>query len=153
MKHYWHVAGWVVVLLVAVGISSAQALPGKNTVDSGDIKDGTVKGSDVKDDSLTGTDIREGSLDLGYSVVEEGFTVASGQYFNAHTVHCPPGTEIVGGGVANYPNKFVVQASFPVHTESNTDDDYWFIQVATYDKSVVASDQGFIGKAICMNVG
>lgn len=70
-----------VALLAALG-GTAVALPGKNTVDSGDLKKGAVKGADiaknavngakikngavgsgdVKNDGLTGTDINEGTL-------------------------------------------------------------------------------------------
>lgn len=70
------------IALLAALSGTAVALPGKNTVDSGDIKKGAVKasdiaknavnsnkvkngsitGTDVKDDSLTGTDIQESSL-------------------------------------------------------------------------------------------
>jgi hypothetical protein len=70
------------IALRAALSSSAVALPGKNIVDSGDIKKGAVKrsdisrkavnggkvvngsltGADVRDDSLTGADIDEGTL-------------------------------------------------------------------------------------------
>jgi hypothetical protein len=61
----------LLALFAALG-GSAVALKGKNTVDSGDVKngqikskdlkDGNVTGKDVKDDSLTGADIDESSL-------------------------------------------------------------------------------------------
>jgi hypothetical protein len=60
------------VALLAALSGTAVALPGKNTVDSGDIKKGQVKTSDlgknavtgkkVKNGSLTGTDLRDDSL-------------------------------------------------------------------------------------------
>jgi len=70
-----------IALLAAVS-GTAVALPGKNTVDSGDIRKGAVKrgdvarnavnggkiangsvtGADTRDDSLTGTDVQESSL-------------------------------------------------------------------------------------------
>jgi hypothetical protein len=70
------------VALLAALSGTAVALPGKNTVDSGDIKKGAVKrgdigrnavnsgkvrngsltGADARDDSLTGTDVQESSL-------------------------------------------------------------------------------------------
>ena len=59
-------------LFVALG-GTAAGLPGRNTVDSGDIKnanvksvdikDNTLKGADVRTDTLAGSDIKEGSLD------------------------------------------------------------------------------------------
>jgi hypothetical protein len=67
------VVAYVALFLVVAG-GSAGALPGRNQVDSGDIRKGQVKGGDlaasavsspkVRDDSLTGIDIDEGSLDL-----------------------------------------------------------------------------------------
>jgi hypothetical protein len=70
------------VALLAALSGTAVALPGVNTVDSGDIKNrqvkakdiarnavtgpkirnGTVRSADVRDNSLTGTDINEGTL-------------------------------------------------------------------------------------------
>jgi hypothetical protein len=60
-----------VALLAAVG-GTATALPGKNTVDSGDIKKGAVKRSEiarnavngrkVAKNSITGADVKEGTL-------------------------------------------------------------------------------------------
>ena len=60
------------VALLAALSGTAIALPGTNTVDSGDIKNSTVrskdvrnnnlKGTDVRNDSLTGSDINEGTL-------------------------------------------------------------------------------------------
>ncbi len=41
---------------------SAVALPGKNKVDGGDIKNSSVTGKDIKADSLTGSDIKESTL-------------------------------------------------------------------------------------------
>lgn len=62
----------MLALFLAVGGATAIALPGTNTVDSGDIKNGQVKTKDlkgnsvssgkVKPDTLTGADIQEGSL-------------------------------------------------------------------------------------------
>lgn len=78
-----NVVGYVALFLVIAG-GTASALPGRNTVNSGDIKAGQVKasdigagavnsatvadnsltGTDIADDSLTGADIDEGSLAL-----------------------------------------------------------------------------------------
>jgi hypothetical protein len=66
-----NVVGYVALFAFAIG-GVAQALPGKNTVDSGDIKNGqvktrdlnanAVKGSRVKDGTLSGADIGDGTL-------------------------------------------------------------------------------------------
>jgi hypothetical protein len=57
----------IVALSVALG-GSALALPGKNSVNSGDIKKGAVKSSDIGDGSIKAKDVADGSLgpaDLG----------------------------------------------------------------------------------------
>ena len=55
-----NVVGYVAVFLALSG--TAAALPGKNSVDSGDIANGQVKTSDVGVDALTGDDIEETTL-------------------------------------------------------------------------------------------
>jgi len=50
-----------VALLAALG-GTAVALPGSNTVTTGDIKKGAVKSSDVKNSSLTRSDIKNSTL-------------------------------------------------------------------------------------------
>ena len=62
----------VIALCLAVGGATAIALPGKNTVDSGDIKNGQVKRPDIRGnavngakiapDSVSGADVNESSL-------------------------------------------------------------------------------------------
>ena len=68
-----NVVGYIALFCFAVG-GTAQALPGKNKVDSGDIKAGQVKlsdlgadsvdGSKVADNSLKGADVDESSLNI-----------------------------------------------------------------------------------------
>jgi hypothetical protein len=53
----------VVALFVALS-GIAGALPGKNKVNSGDIKNNSVKSADVKNNSLTGNDIDESKLKI-----------------------------------------------------------------------------------------
>ena len=48
-------------LFLALG-GGAVALQGKNSVNSGDIKNGAVKGEDVKSDTLRSSDIDNGTL-------------------------------------------------------------------------------------------
>ena len=50
-----------VALLAAVG-GTAAALPGKNTVDTGDIKKGAVKRADIARNAVNGRKVRNGSL-------------------------------------------------------------------------------------------
>lgn len=53
----------LIALFAAIG-GVAGALPGKNTIDSGDIKKNAVKSSDIKNDKVTGADIKESTLNL-----------------------------------------------------------------------------------------
>jgi hypothetical protein len=53
----------LIALFVAIG-GVAGALPGKNTIDSGDIKKNAVKSPDIKNNNVTGTDVNESTLDL-----------------------------------------------------------------------------------------
>ena len=53
----------LLALFVAMGTGAAVALPGMNTVNSGDIINGQVKPKDVKDDSLESLDIRDGTIE------------------------------------------------------------------------------------------
>jgi len=99
------------VALLAALSGTAVALPGRNTVDSGDIRNGQVKGkdvgrnavtgrkikngavggADVRNDGLTGTDINEGTLGQVPSAAAAGVanSLASGDV-NATTVANPP---------------------------------------------------------------
>jgi hypothetical protein len=56
-RNVWGIAAMFVALT-----GTAVALPGKNTVDSGDIKNNQVRSKDVKNDNLSGADIAEQSL-------------------------------------------------------------------------------------------
>jgi hypothetical protein len=49
-------------LFIALGTSAAFALPGKNTVNSGDVKNGTLKSADAKDGGLKGVDLKDGTV-------------------------------------------------------------------------------------------
>jgi hypothetical protein len=57
-------AGMVVafVALVAALSGTAVALPGSNSVNSGDIKNNTITSSDIKNNSVKSTDVKNGSL-------------------------------------------------------------------------------------------
>ena len=53
------------VALVAALSGTAVALPGKNSVDSGDIKKGAVRSSDIKNGQVKRGDIRKNAVDSG----------------------------------------------------------------------------------------
>jgi hypothetical protein len=50
------------VALVAALSGTAVALPGSNSVNSGDIKNNTITSSDIKNNSIKSTDVKNGSL-------------------------------------------------------------------------------------------
>jgi hypothetical protein len=58
------------VALLAALSGTAVALPGKNTVDSGDIKNGQVKGKDIGKNAVTGKKVKNSSL-AGADVKDE----------------------------------------------------------------------------------
>ncbi|MDX6588474.1 MAG: hypothetical protein QOI31_2947 [Solirubrobacterales bacterium] len=86
----------IVAIYIALG-GTALALPGKNTVDSGDIKNGQVKGVDVAQDGLTGEAIDEDTLQVPWAQltgIPAGFAdgvdnVGGGSGGDATDLHCP----------------------------------------------------------------
>lgn len=92
---FMHVVGYATAVALAIG-GTATALPGTNTVDSGDIINGQVKtndlagssvksgkvlnnslkGLDIKDGSLTGTEITDNSL-TGADVLESSLDLST----------------------------------------------------------------------------
>lgn len=52
----------IIALTVAIGGGWAFALPGKDRVNSGDIKKGAVKSSDLRNNGVKGRDVKESSL-------------------------------------------------------------------------------------------
>ena len=76
-------AGMVVafVALIAATSGTAVALPGNNSVNSGDIKNNSITGSDVKNSSLKSADVKNGSLlssDFKAGQIPAGPTSAAG---------------------------------------------------------------------------
>ena len=63
------------VALLAALSGTAVALPGINTVDSGDIKNSTIRSKDVRNNNLKGSDVRNGSL-TGTDVKNDSLTGA-----------------------------------------------------------------------------
>jgi hypothetical protein len=80
-----HAAGWALVLGVAGLVGTAAALPGMNTVDSGDIINGEVLRADiggnavnsakVANGSLTSADIKDGTL-ASVDILDDTITAA-----------------------------------------------------------------------------
>lgn len=64
-RNVWGIAAMFVALT-----GTAVALPGKNTVDSGDIINNQVRSKDVKDANLTGADLQDGAVDTAELAAE-----------------------------------------------------------------------------------
>ena len=64
-----------VALFFAVAGGAAYALPGKNSVDSGDIRNGQVKSADLRDSNVRSPDIRNGAVS-GADVADDALTGA-----------------------------------------------------------------------------
>jgi hypothetical protein len=70
-----HTVVTTAAILFAFG-GTAVALPGKATVDSGDIKNSTIKSVDVKDNNLQSADLADGSAVGGVDVVDGSLAAA-----------------------------------------------------------------------------
>lgn len=58
-----HVVGWLAVIATVSAVGTAAAtLPGKNTVDSGDIINGEVKRADLSSSSVNSSKVKDGTL-------------------------------------------------------------------------------------------
>jgi len=108
--------GLFAVAVMIAGTMSASALSGSNTVDSGDIKDGTITspdiassailGSRVRDDTLTGADIKESTLVLpsaGSSVIGQIRSTGSTTVAGSPTDPPTPVNVPVSGGTFTQP--------------------------------------------------
>ena len=79
---------------------AAVALPGSNTVNSGDIVDQTVKARDMKTASVKADEIGEGIQSRSNSTTVSG-NVTNGNYIvETVTASCAPGEELVSGSGA-----------------------------------------------------
>lgn len=72
---YANVMSTLAVFLM-IGGGAAIALPGKNTVDSGDVKNNTLTSADVKNNSLKSADLKDGKAVTGADVVDDSLTGA-----------------------------------------------------------------------------
>jgi hypothetical protein len=107
-----HAAGWALVLGVAALVGTAQALPGINTVDSGDIINGEVLRADlggnavnsakVANGSLTSTDIKDGtiaSVDILDNAITSTDIAPSAVGYSELALNSVTGGEVVDGSL------------------------------------------------------
>jgi hypothetical protein len=97
-----------IAALFAALSGAAMALPGQNTVNSGDIIDQKVKARDLKTASVKADEIGEGIQPRTNSVVVDGNTANNGHYIvESTTSSCAPGEELVSGSASwnNSPNE------------------------------------------------
>jgi dissimilatory sulfite reductase (desulfoviridin) alpha/beta subunit len=86
-----------VALFVALS-GAAVALPGQNTVNSGDIIDQSVKARDLKTASVKADEISDGIQPRSNSVVVNGGINENGAYtVEQVTASCQPGEELISG--------------------------------------------------------
>jgi hypothetical protein len=100
-----NVVGYVAVFIALCG--TAAALPGRNQVDSGDIKKGNVKATDIGANAVSGGKVADGSLS-GADLADDSVT---GQQINESSLDLPgaptslPPNGPAGGDLAGtYPN-------------------------------------------------
>jgi hypothetical protein len=97
-----------VVALFAALSGAAVALPGQNTVNSGDIVDETVKARDMKTASVKADEVGDGIQPRFSSVVVDGGTNENGAYIvEEATASCAHGEELISGSGhwSNSPNE------------------------------------------------
>jgi hypothetical protein len=77
---------------------AAVALPGSNTVNSGDIVDQKVKARDLKTASVKADEVSDGIQPRFNSVAVSGGTAENGAYLTDQvTASCAPGEELISG--------------------------------------------------------
>ena len=86
------------VALFAALSGAAVALPGSNTVNSGDIVDQTVKARDMKTASVKADEIGDGIQSRSNSVSVPGGGAENGAYLTEQvSASCAPGEELISG--------------------------------------------------------
>lgn len=105
----------MIALFVAIS-GVAGALPGKNTVNSGDIKKNGVKSIDLKNDGVTGADVKESTLDIPAAAVTKDTFGASVNAGGQVTTTTLPGTSATASGGGLYTVTFPrnIQSCAPV---------------------------------------
>ena len=110
----------LIALFVAIG-GVAGALPGKNTVNSGDVKKNSLKSADFKNDGIKGADVDESTLDIPASAVAKDTFGASVTQAAQVTTATLPGTTASIDGAGAYTVTFPrsVQGCIPVVSDND----------------------------------
>lgn len=139
----WIISG--ISLFVALS-SSAIALKGTNSVNSGDIKNGSVQSKDLKNGGVAGVDLAPGSISAGtighHTIIRDnisdgaiwGSTLSTRRVENRFNIQslstttqrydatCPNGSTLITGGATTSGDGIpVIQASFPDASGNNPD--------------------------------
>jgi hypothetical protein len=108
-----------VVALFAALTGAAAALPGENTVNSGDIVDETVKARDIKAGGIKAAELGDGmSSRTNSTVVEGGLNENSAYTVDTVSASCAPGEELISGSA---------------HWTNNADNEELFVQEISLD--------------------
>ena len=90
-----------VMALFAALSSAAVALPGENTVNSGDIVDETIKAKDVKDGAIQAAEIGDGIVSHSNSVTVGGGVNENSAYsVEGVSASCAEGEELISGSAS-----------------------------------------------------
>jgi hypothetical protein len=110
----------MIALFVAIS-GVAGALPGKNTVNSGDVKKNSLKSGDLKNDGVTGADVKESTLEIPASAVTKDTFGASVTQAAQVTTATLPGTTASIDGAGAYTVTFPrsVQGCIPVVSDND----------------------------------
>jgi hypothetical protein len=111
----------LVALFVALG-GTATALTGKNTVDSGDIKNNQVKSADVRDDTLSGGGLAAVDLapnSVGSDELQDGVIIGSGAPDTAEVILGEDGIRVDQDGSQRASIDKFGQATFESNVTAN----------------------------------
>jgi hypothetical protein len=105
----------LIALFVAIG-GVAGALPGKNSVNSGDVAKNSLRSIDLKNEGVTGVDVNEKTLDIPQTALPPKH-VYGFEWFGGPSRATLPGVQVQNsGGTFTYTFPFDVTKCVPVAT-------------------------------------
>lgn len=144
-------------LMVALG-GTAAALPGTNTVNSGDVKPDTLKAADIKTGAVKSGEIDSGAVqdsELGTIVVRTATTALGDGASGRATATCNAGEKIIGGGgePQQQVSDFIYQGTHPsdgsgIRTTSGNSFTHWNTKGTNVAGATASID--LISYAICL---